>query len=38
MNRPAAIVTTGPASAAIDEVRCITNFATGEIGVVLAGP
>lgn len=37
MNRPAAIVTTGPASAPIDEVRFITNFATGEIGAALAG-
>ena len=36
MSRPAAIVTTGPASAPIDGVRCITNFATGEIGAVLA--
>ena len=36
MHRPAAIVTTGPASAPIDKVRCITNFATGEIGAVLA--
>ena len=36
MTRPAAIVTTGPASTPIDEVRCITNFATGEIGAALA--
>ena len=36
MTRPAAIVTTGPASAPIDEVRRITNFATGEIGAALA--
>jgi phosphopantothenoylcysteine synthetase/decarboxylase len=31
-----AIITTGPASAPIDDVRHITNFATGEIGVLLA--
>ena len=31
-----AIVTAGPASAPIDEVRRITNFATGEIGARLA--
>lgn len=36
MTRPAAIVTTGPASAPIDEVRRITNSASGEIGAVLA--
>lgn len=36
MKRPAAIVTTGPASAPIDEVRRITNSASGEIGVLLA--
>lgn len=36
MTRPAAIVTTGPASAPIDEVRRITNFASGETGVLLA--
>ena len=36
MNRPVAIVTTGPASAPIDEVRRITNSATGEIGTLLA--
>lgn len=35
MTHPAAIVTTGPASAPIDEVRRITNFATGEIGAAL---
>ena len=35
MKRPAAIVTTGPASAPLDEVRCITNLATGEIGAAL---
>jgi phosphopantothenoylcysteine synthetase/decarboxylase len=32
-----AIITTGPASAPIDDVRHITNFATGEIGALLAG-
>ena len=31
-----AVITAGPASAPIDEVRRITNFATGEIGVRLA--
>lgn len=31
-----AVITTGPASAPIDEVRHITNFATGEIGALLA--
>ena len=36
MNRPVAIVTTGPASAPIDEVRRITNSASGEIGALLA--
>jgi len=36
MSRPAAIVTTGPACAPIDEVRCITNFATGETGATIA--
>jgi len=36
MTRPAAIVTTGPASAPIDEVRRITNSATGETGALLA--
>ena len=30
------LVTTGPASAPIDDVRRITNFATGEIGALLA--
>ena len=33
---PLAVVTTGPASAPIDDVRRITNFATGEIGSLLA--
>ncbi len=33
---PLAIVTTGPSSAPIDAVRRITNFATGEIGALLA--
>ncbi len=33
---PLAIVTTGPASSLIDDVRRITNFATGEIGALLA--
>lgn len=33
---PLAIVTTGPASSPIDAVRRITNFATGEIGRLLA--
>lgn len=36
MNKPLAVVTTGPASAPIDDVRRITNFATGEIGERLA--
>ena len=36
MTRPVAIVTTGPAAAPIDEVRSISNSATGEIGAVLA--
>lgn len=36
MSLPLAIVTTGPASAPIDDVRRITNFSTGEIGVLLA--
>jgi len=36
MEKPLAIVTAGPASAPIDEVRRITNFATGEIGALLA--
>jgi len=31
-----ALITTGPASAPIDDVRRITNFATGEIGARLA--
>jgi len=31
-----ALITTGPASAPIDEVRRITNFASGEIGTLLA--
>ena len=31
-----AVVTAGPASAPIDDVRRITNFATGEIGALLA--
>jgi phosphopantothenoylcysteine synthetase/decarboxylase len=31
-----ALITTGPAAAPIDEVRCITNFASGEIGALLA--
>ena len=31
-----AVITTGPASAPIDDVRHITNFATGEIGALLA--
>lgn len=31
-----AVITAGPASAPIDEVRRITNFATGEIGALLA--
>ena len=33
---PLAIVTAGPASEPIDDVRRITNFATGEIGALLA--
>lgn len=32
-----ALITTGPASTPIDEVRRITNFSTGEIGALLAG-
>lgn len=36
MTRPAAIVTAGPASAPIDEVRRITNSASGETGALLA--
>jgi phosphopantothenoylcysteine synthetase/decarboxylase len=31
-----AVITTGPASAPIDDVRRITNFASGEIGVLLS--
>ena len=31
-----AVITTGPASAPIDDVRRMTNFATGEIGALLA--
>jgi len=31
-----AVITTGPAAAPIDEVRHITNFASGEIGALLA--
>jgi phosphopantothenoylcysteine synthetase/decarboxylase len=34
--KPLAVVTCGPASAPIDSVRCITNFATGEIGSILS--
>ena len=30
------IVTTGPSFEPIDEVRRITNFSTGELGVLLA--
>lgn len=33
---PLALITCGPASAPIDQVRRITNFSTGEIGAVLA--
>lgn len=33
---PLAIVTTGPSSEPIDEVRCITNSATGHIGALLS--
>ena len=33
---PTVIVTCGPASEPIDEVRCITNASTGELGVLLA--
>lgn len=36
VNKPLAVITTGPASAPIDDVRRITNFATGEIGELLA--
>ena len=31
-----AVITTGPAAAPLDEVRHLTNFATGEIGALLA--
>ena len=34
--KPLAVVTCGPASAPIDSVRRITNFATGEIGAFLS--
>ena len=34
--KPLAVVTCGPASAPIDSVRRITNFATGEIGAILS--
>lgn len=34
--KPLAVVTCGPASAPIDSVRRITNFATGEIGTILS--
>jgi phosphopantothenoylcysteine synthetase/decarboxylase len=34
--KPLAVVTCGPASAPIDSVRRITNFATGEIGSILS--
>lgn len=37
MQKPLAVVTTGPASAPIDDVRRITNSASGEIGALLAG-
>lgn len=36
MHKPLAVVTTGPASAPIDDVRRITNSASGEIGALLA--
>ena len=36
MTRPAAIVTSGPASVPIDKVRRITNSASGEVGSLLA--
>lgn len=36
MRPPLAIVTTGPASTPIDRVRRITNFSTGEIGLLLS--
>lgn len=35
-SKPLAVVTCGPASAPIDSVRRITNFATGEIGAILS--
>ena len=35
--KPLAVVTTGPSSEPIDEVRSITNSASGEIGSLLAG-
>lgn len=35
-SKPLAVVTCGPASASIDSVRRITNFATGEIGSILS--
>ncbi len=35
-SKPLAVVTCGPASAPIDSVRRITNFATGEIGTLLS--
>jgi phosphopantothenoylcysteine synthetase/decarboxylase len=35
-SKPLAVVTCGPASAPIDSVRRITNFATGEIGSILS--
>ncbi|MFM8830330.1 MAG: phosphopantothenoylcysteine decarboxylase [Spartobacteria bacterium] len=35
-SNPLAVVTCGPASAPIDSVRRITNFATGEIGAILS--
>ena len=35
-SKPLAVVTCGPASAPIDSVRRITNFATGEIGALLS--
>jgi phosphopantothenoylcysteine synthetase/decarboxylase len=34
--KPLAVVTCGPASAPLDSVRRITNFATGEIGSILS--
>jgi len=35
--KPLALISCGPASSPIDDVRRITNFSTGEIGVVLSG-